>query len=121
MADTKIVGNNGEDYAAAYLEAAGYKIKERQFRCKIGEIDIIAEKDEEIVFVEVKTRRSGKYGAPALAVNYYKRRKIINTAFLYVQNKGLEDKNFRFDVLEVYADRDGAWAVRAIENAFEVD
>ena len=121
MADTKVLGNAGEDIAATYLEQHGYRILERQYRCKLGEIDIIAEQAGEIIFVEVKTRRTNSCGAPALAVNYYKRRKIIRTARWYVMHKNMDDRNCRFDVLEVYASHNGGCAVRAIENAFEVE
>jgi len=121
MGDTKVLGNAGEEIAASYLQQHGYTIRERQYRCKLGEIDIIAEYSGEIIFVEVKTRRSSSCGTPALAVNYYKKRKIIRAAQVYIQFNRLEDRNCRFDVLEVFAAKDGGWAVRALTNAFEVE
>ena len=73
----KCIGNFGEDEAIRYLIKNKYKIIERNYSCKLGEIDIIAKDKDVLVFIEVKTRTNDKYGSPSLAVNYYKKRKII--------------------------------------------
>ena len=102
----KITGRCGEDAAAAFLKKKGYKIVEQNYRNKIGEIDIIAKNKENLVFVEVKTRKSEKFGTPAEAVTYYKKQKIVNTAKWYLSYNPTE-LNIRFDVVEVYGSFDG--------------
>ena len=84
----KITGSCGEEYAALYLKKQGYKIVERNYKNKIGEIDIIAKHKKTLVFVEVKTRKTCEFGTPAEAVTYYKKQKIVNTARMYLaQNR----------------------------------
>ena len=117
--NNKILGNKGEEAAAQYLENHGYFIRERNYRAKTGEIDIIASKGDIVSFVEVKTRGSLRYGAPAEAVNYYKQRKIVRTAQSYIRYKGLQNYSYRFDVLEILAPKSGSMSFRLIENAFE--
>lgn len=112
-------GRLGEDVATKYLMNCGYKILERNFVQKTGEIDIIAiDKDSTVAFVEVKARKSMKYGRPMDAVNFAKQRKITRTALLYQAMNELYDTQFRFDVIEVYIN-DGC-KVNHLENAFEV-
>ena len=119
--NTKPLGNYGEDVAVKYLLHKKYKIIERQFRSRHGEIDIIAQDGTNtIVFVEVKTRRNAKFGAPALAVTKYKQDKIIHTAMWYAHIKHLEQTRFRFDVVEVYIFPDGSSRVQHYINAFEL-
>ena len=108
----KLTGQCGEDVATALLKKKGYKIVERNYRNKIGEIDIIAKNKEDLVFIEVKTRKSEKFGTPAEAVTYYKKQKIVNTAKWYLSNNPTE-LNIRFDVIEVYGGFDG--------NVFNLD
>ncbi len=98
--DNKSVGAFGENAACTYLKHRGYKILERNYTNNIGEIDIIAQKDGYIIFAEVKTRSSDMFGTPAQAVNSIKQQKIMRTAMGYIAYHG-EDKDYRFDVLEV--------------------
>ncbi len=98
----KSLGRYGEDAAVEFLKNKKYKILERNFKNRFGEIDIIAQHKKDIVFIEVKTRFSKKYGEPYEAVNYYKQRRITNTAKAYLCNKKLFDANVRFDIIEVY-------------------
>lgn len=107
-----MIGKNGENTAADYLVRNGYKILERNYRTKVGEIDIIAFKKGVIVFVEVKTRSSGFYGQGFDAVDSNKRKKIIQTAGIYLSLNGGE-KACRFDVVSI---DDGV--LNHIENAF---
>lgn len=79
----------------------GYTIIEENFRCKSGEIDIIAKEDNEIIFIEVKTRTSNRYGEPIEAVNRIKQKHIVLTASYYVFLNHLNESNIRFDVIEV--------------------
>jgi len=97
------LGKFGEDFACTYLQRQGYRIEFRNFRCKIGEIDIIAVKDNVLSFIEVKTRRSTTYGRPLLAVNLAKQKKIYRCAELYMQSKGIIQNMpvLSFDVIEI--------------------
>lgn len=88
--------------ALKYLEKNGYEILDRNFYTKFGEIDIIGIKEKEIIFFEVKTRRNQKYGSPAEAVNYYKKKHFIKSAEFYMYSKKMYTEKIRFDVIEVY-------------------
>ena len=116
---TKNLGNAGENFAANYLESHGYKIIAKNFRVRSAEIDIIAEIDDVIIFVEVKTRSNIKHGLPVEAVNFRKQQKIIEAAGVFLQNENFCDKACRFDVIEIYSDGVN-FSARHIENAFEV-
>ena len=116
--NNKKLGDRGESCAAEYLQRQGCRILMRNYRTKIGEIDLIAEDHGTLVFIEGKTRSSVRYGTPAEAVNYKKRQKIIQTAYWYLRAQHREDAVCRFDVLEVYAVGD-SWIVHQIRNAFE--
>ncbi len=94
-------GRFGEDVAAQYLAKKKYKILEQNYRNKIGEIDIIAQKGDDLVFVEVKTRSSAEFGTPAQAVTYYKKQKLVNSARWYISEHPT-DLNIRFDIIEVF-------------------
>ena len=118
-ARTKNLGNAGEIFAANYLERRGYKILAKNFRVRSAEIDIIAEIDGLIVFVEVKTRSDTKHGLPAEAVNFRKQQKIIQAAGVFLQDEKYFDAPCRFDVIEIYSNG-SQFSARHIENAFEV-
>ena len=111
--NTKIAGNSGEAQTFNYLIQNDYKILETNYKCKIGEIDIIAQKDNIIVFVEVKKRSSAKYGLPREAVTQFKQHKIKMVATYYLQKTKNFDKNCRFDVIEILGE-----SINHIENAF---
>ena len=117
---TKDLGVNGENLAAQYLEANGWRILERNFRIRRAEIDLIAEREGMIVFVEVKTRLSNKFGRPAEAVDERKQRKIIMAAGVFMQRAEFAQCACRFDVMEVFK-LNGEWQLNQIENAFEVN
>ena len=95
------LGNWGEDQAAEYLKKNGYEIICRNFYAYQGEIDIVARKDETVVFCEVKTRRNTIYGMPIEAVNYYKRKHLYYTAEYYLYKNKIRNIPARFDVIEV--------------------
>jgi len=118
--DNKCLGALGEEIAATYLHRNGYSVLVRNFKVKIGEIDLITKDKDVYVFVEVKTRRSLKFGDAAEAVNYYKQRKIIKVAQWYLQQKNMLDQPCRFDVVEVYYENTENYRVHQIKNAFEV-
>ena len=109
----KLSGSLGEEAACSFLKKKKYRIVARNYRCRFGEVDIIA---------EVKTRSSAEFGTPAQAVTYCKRCNIIKTAEMYIlQNP--TDSDIRFDVIEVYGClTDGGFDVENInhiENAFQ--
>ncbi len=97
----KLLGRIGESKAEKFLKKLGYKILERNFKNKIGEIDLIAKDKDYVVFVEVKTRSSSEYGLPSEAVNRVKQKKYKMLAQSYLQMKGLLDSQVRFDVVEI--------------------
>jgi len=116
------IGKYGEDLACKYLETKGYKIKERNCRTYSGEIDIICEYKGNIIFVEVKTRRSDKFGYPEEAVNLVKQRKIIKNALCYMSRYHLWGENCCFDVVLVRISKlEGRKSIKHIRNAFYLD
>ena len=98
------IGKMGEDKAVKYLKDNGYKIIERNFMCRQGEIDIIARDTDkgEYVFIEVKTRTNFYYGKPVDAVNIKKRRHIVSATKYYIYKNHLAKKLIRFDIIEIY-------------------
>ena len=117
---TKQDGDWGEALAAEYLEARGCRIVEKEWRCRFGEIDLIAEKDGMLLFVEVKLRTNLQYGMPREYVTAKKREKLRAAALLYLSMHGL-DVPARFDVAEVYTDAHHSarsTRIEYIENAF---
>lgn len=116
----KEIGKLGEEISERHLKGLGYIILDRNFTCKIGEIDIICKDGDHIVFVEVKTRYDKRYGSPSEAVTHYKQNKICKTAQFYIMVKKLHKLNFRFDVIEVFLNRsDNEYTLRLIKNAFQ--
>ncbi len=113
------VGKQGEKIAADFLVKQGYRVVERNYRCALGEIDIVAEYRGVLVFVEVKTRHSLSYGEPQLAVGYRKQRKISTVALYYLKEKGKQDVNARFDVISIVLSPSGN-RIDHLENAFEL-
>ena len=112
-------GKRGEELAAVHLAEAGYRIIERNYRCLFGEIDIVAEEAETLVFVEVKSRRSEAYGDPQLAVGHEKQKKISRIAMHYLEEKHLRHRLARFDVIAVKLLPSGH-KIELIRNAFEI-
>lgn len=94
-------GDASEQLAEEYLVARGYRIIDRQFLTRIGEIDLVAEQGGEIVFIEVKARHTDEFGYPEEAVTKSKLRKIAGTAELYLRLKQLTDRSFRIDVVAI--------------------
>lgn len=110
-------GRRGEDAACAYLERHGYKVVDRNYRCRWGEIDVIAVKGGTLAFVEVKTRHNLRFGTPGMAVTYAKQQKIRTTALHYLQQQQKGYNNISFDVIEILAD-DGKAKLRHLPNCF---
>ncbi len=99
--NNKKSGIEGENVAVEYLKKQGYAILERNFNTKVGEIDIIAQDRDTIVFVEVKARENTKFGQPIESITNQKVRSIIRTAQWYLTAKRKYDSPCRFDVIEI--------------------
>lgn len=115
----RIIGDIGEDAVIRYLKCRFYSVIERNFKCRWGELDIIAKRGRYICFIEVKTRGIKSFGRPADAVNKHKQSKMIKTAYYYLKSR----REFyhlmpRFDVAEVYIINDKP-RINYIEHAFE--
>ena len=111
MFSNKTVGALGEKAAVKFLKKNKYKILERNFTCKTGEIDIICQKDEYIVFVEVKTRKADSVIEGVYSVNKQKQNHIFKTATVYL-SKHNTDKQPRFDIIDVIFDKDEKFSIR---------
>jgi putative endonuclease len=111
------LGLDGEDTACRALEARGYRILARRYRTRVGEIDVVARAGPCIVFVEVKTRRDGRFGDPAAAVTAEKQRRLAVMASDYLVRHRLERAPARFDVVAVTT-ADGRPRVEVIVDAF---
>lgn len=115
----QIFGEKGESIAVRYLKKKGYKILEKNYRTKLGEIDIIAKDKDTIVFVEVKSRRSWQFGSPKGAVTPAKQRKISKVALYYLKTNDRSNARARFDVVTITATRDKS-KIEIVKNAFEL-
>lgn len=117
----KSIGFHGENMAEKYLKEMGYIILEKNFKCKLGEIDIIAKDNNYICFIEVKTRYGSLYGSPGESVTRQKQYKIYRTAQGYILKKKLYKFNFRFDVIEIILNnKDDNYSIKLIKDAFQV-
>lgn len=113
------LGKQGEDLAATYLKSHGVDIIKRNYRQKSGEIDIIARDQECLVFVEVKTRKSLRYGQPFEAVTPKKQAQISRIALDYMTRNKLSDQAVRFDVVSIVMCKDGKPQIEHLANCFE--
>ncbi len=103
----QLLGRKGEQMAADALRDRGYRIVEHNFRCRYGEIDLIAEEKDDLVFVEVKTRRGTAFGRPEEAVTLTKRRKLVEVASYYLDLHNAGDRSWRIDVVAIDFNQDG--------------
>jgi putative endonuclease len=119
MQNNRELGKLGEDIAEKYISKQGYTIMQRNFRTKIGEIDIVAKDGKYIVFIEVKARRSISYGYPREAVDKNKQLKIREVASIYLMKNKKYDSQVRFDVVEVMLDtKNDLKSIVLLKNAF---
>ena len=112
MQNRRQIGTEEEALAAEFLEGRGYRIVERNFRCRLGEIDLIAEESGYLVFIEVKYRRTSRLGTGEEAVNTKKQRRILGAARWYLMEHGMH--LCRFDVTAI-----NGTEITLIRNAFE--
>jgi len=115
----QLLGQAGENQAITFLKKNGYHILEKNYRSKLGEIDVIAKDSETIAFIEVKTRRSTYYGHPKEAITLDKQKKISMTALEYLKKHKLIHSKARFDVITIsYISQKPD--IQLIKNAFEL-
>ena len=117
MLGSRGVGQEWENLAEKHLKKAGYRIRARNFRTKVGEIDFVAQDGETLCFIEVKGRQTLRFGAPEEAVNAEKQRRIFRAAQAYLQRERLEDAPCRFDVVAIL-DGGAVPSVTILRDAF---
>jgi len=113
------LGSLGEEAALKFLKASGYKILARNYKSRLGEIDIIAQDKDTVCFIEVKARASGRFGLPQEALSGFKQRQISKTALGFLKDKGFLDKKARFDVVALTYQKDYP-RIELIKDAFEL-
>ena len=119
MSAAKDAGNRGEAAAARFLRQRGYRILASQWRCRYGELDLVARDRMGVVcFVEVKLRGAGAIALPREFVDRRKQDRLRCAAALYLNHRGLSDAPVRFDVAEVYLEKDCSLRVEYLEDAF---
>lgn len=116
--DRRGYGDEGEEAAARFLESQGYRILSRNFRCRYGEIDLVAEKDQLLCFVEVRTRSSAVWGDPSNSVSWAKQRRVVKAALHYLFAYRVREKMIRFDVVSVIGRGKDA-VLEHLPNAFD--
>lgn len=116
---TRLLGDKGERLAARYLRKQGLRIIARNYKNQFGEIDLIAVDGSQVVFVEVKTRKSNHFGEPVEAVGYTKQKKLTKLALVYLKRQKLLDRSARFDVVGIIWPEGGEPEIRHYPNAFE--
>lgn len=114
----KELGKTGEEAAVKYLIKNGYSILATNYRCRSGEIDIVAREGEFLVFIEVKTRTGTRYGSASEALDIRKKQRLRKLANYYLMMKGLTDVNCRFDVVTLQLADNTNWELELFRNAF---
>ena len=116
------VGKQGELLAREFLQKAGYALLAANYSTRQGELDIVAQDGNDVVFIEVKARRSRRFGTAAEAVTWRKRQHIMATALFFLQKERPRCKSYRFDVIEVYLSESGGLnEINHIKEAFSYD
>ncbi len=113
----QVLGEEGERIAEGYLKRKGYRLVERNYRCPVGELDLVVLDHSVIVFVEVKTRTDDRFGAPLESVNPRKQQKMIKAALFFLNQHRLHHREARFDVVGISL-KDQEPVVEHIQNAF---
>jgi putative endonuclease len=116
----KELGKKGEEVALRFLKKRGYRIVEKNYVCKMGEMDIVAKEKDTLVFIEVKTRTSTHFGPPQLAVNFWKQRQLSKVALNYLNEKKLQDMKSRFDVVAILLGQEKE-KIELIKDAFDLN
>ena len=116
--DRRAYGREAEEAAVRHLESQGFRVRERNFLCRFGELDVVAERDDLVVFVEVRMRSHAAWGDPAHTVSWSKQRKVVRAALHYLFRHDLQDRMIRFDVITVLGRGERA-RVEHIPSAFD--
>lgn len=116
MDKRRLFGNRCEIKAARFLEGKGYRILAHQFKTKHGEIDLVAEKDNELIFIEVKARKNTRFGYPEEAVRYNKLQKMAAAASVYLEQRELFVQPFRFDVIAMLLKENNEFEIEHLEG-----
>jgi putative endonuclease len=116
---SKQTGNDGEQAATHYLTKQGYDVLATNWHCSRGELDIIARQDEVLVFIEVKTRRGNQPDAAFAGVSAAKCQRLIASAYIYLQQNGLDDVQWRIDIIAVALPRTGNPVIAHVEDALD--
>lgn len=117
--EKKELGKKGEELALRFLKKRGYRIIEKNYVCKMGEMDIIAKEKDTLAFIEVKTRTSTTFGPPQLAVNPTKQMQLSKVALYFLKEKGIEEMKARFDVVAILLGPKGE-EIELIRDAFDL-
>jgi putative endonuclease len=112
-------GQRGESLAVDYLRAQGYVILGNNWRCTLGELDIIAQKDDTLVFVEVRTRVARNTEDALASITLQKRARLLRAIHIYLKVHGLSDANWRVDVIAVALPRNAAPVIDHVEDALD--
>jgi putative endonuclease len=112
------LGGDAEELCAAWLERAGYRVRERNWQVREGELDIVAERDDLLCFVEVRMRTSATFGDPSLTVTWEKQRRVVRAALRYLQRRPAGGRMVRFDVMTVRG-RGPAAIIEHLPGAFD--
>jgi putative endonuclease len=115
----KTLGAFGESWAAAHLSRLGYQILARNVRYRCGELDIVARDGKDLVFVEVKCRRSGRFGTPEDSISASRYARLGSAALTYLQERGLEEEPYRIDVVALEVDVSGRVSRHAVYKSVE--
>ena len=113
------LGNRGEELARRFLADKGFNILETNYRCRRGEVDIVARSGDELVFVEVRTRSGNAFGSPEESVTEGKARRLADTAQTFLQEREMEEAAWRIDLVAVRVDSRGNAEISHLENAVE--
>lgn len=116
-----VLGHEGEEDAVAYLEAAGWQIEARRFRLGHHDLDLVARKGNQVAFIEVKTRRSRRYGTVLQALGHKQRRALTRLAEVWVQRHGRRGDEYRFDLIGVDALTPGTGRVTHVPDAWRAE
>lgn len=113
----KELGRQGEEIAARYLQKKGYRLLDRNYYTRFGELDVICEKNQELVFVEVKARTSIKYGFPEESITAKKKEHLRKAALIYIDSLNRPFRGMRFDVITILMEKDDK-KINHIKSAF---
>lgn len=119
MSTKKSLGEYGEKLAAQYLEQQSYVIADRNWRCRYGEVDIVARLEHVWAFIEVKTRRSANTESAFTGITSQKQQKFIKTVQMYLSEHDLQDITWRIDAIAIAIPRSGTPVIEHVEDAFD--